>query len=201
MNTTTAEIKNLNDRLYRAARKAGREFEQALHYAHVEITSWGSSTPYVTWNHDHEPSDDIEPLDFRAIDRAKAWLKAALAAASPWQITINFSEAGEQWHGRSFATFTEIDSALAEIACKAPKGGAYDKTDVTVEHLPSGEEYSTRIDVQSSLEQAPPRLRQHMLDYCNSMLTGRGAKFMAEHQPEKLAEAQQNARLWIGLLS
>lgn len=112
MNTTTAAntIKSLNSRLYAAAAKAGAEFEQALRYAHVEVTSWKSDEPYITWNYDHEPSEDVAPLDQGAIGRAKLWLEKALTAASPWQIEITFTEAGDSYCGK-FGTFGQVEGS------------------------------------------------------------------------------------------
>ncbi len=69
------------------------------------------------------------------------------AARSTYRVEFDFSESPFKFKPR-YGSLAEFDADLQAAALLAPRGGAYDKTFYKVVHVPTGEVWDARLDLQ-----------------------------------------------------
>jgi len=69
------------------------------------------------------------------------------AARSTYRVEFDFSESAFKFKPR-YDSLAEFDSDLQAAALLAPRSGAYDKTYYKVVHVPTGDVWDARLDLQ-----------------------------------------------------
>lgn len=96
------------------------------------------------------------------------------AARSAFRVDFDFSESTFKFKPR-YGSLAEFDKDLRAAALLAPEGGAYDKTYYKVVHLPTGEVWEARLDIQHPSEHGgkPLSVAARIESYCKHMLASK----------------------------
>jgi hypothetical protein len=114
---------------------------------------------------------------------------AKKAGRSAFRVEFDFSESAFKFKQR-YESLAEFDKDLRAAALLAPRGGAYDKTYYKVVHIPSGETWEARLDIQHPSEHGgkPLSVAARIESFCKRML--------ASDHP-RTPDAEAGYRRWL----
>ena len=109
------------------------------------------------------------------------------AARSVYRVEFDFSESPFKFKPR-YDSLAEFDADLRAAALLAPRGGAYDKTFYKVVHVPTGDVWDARLDLQHPSSQGGKKVSvaARIESYCKRMLASNYPR-----TPEEAAEYQR----------
>lgn len=96
------------------------------------------------------------------------------AGRSAFRVEFDFSESSFRFKP-SYDSLAAFDADLRAAALLAPRGGAYDKTYYKVVHVPTGDVWDARLDVQHPSEHGGKALSvaARIESYCKQMLASK----------------------------
>jgi len=111
------------------------------------------------------------------------------AARSTYRVEFDFSESPFKFK-RRYDSLAKFDADLQAAALLAPRGGAYDKTFYKVVHVPTGDVWDARLDLQHPSHQGGKKVSvaARIESYCKRML--------ASDYP-RTPEEEAGYRLWL----
>ena len=111
------------------------------------------------------------------------------AARSAYRVEFDFSESSFKFK-RRYDSLAEFDADLQAAALLAPRDGAYDKTFYKVVHIPTGDVWDARLDLQHPSRHGGQKVSvaARIESFCKRML--------ASNLP-RTAEDEAGYRLWL----
>ena len=111
------------------------------------------------------------------------------AARSAYRVEFDFSESAFKFKPR-YDSLAAFDADLQAAALLAPRSGAYDKTYYKVVHVPSGDVWDARLDLQHPSRHGSKKVSvaARIESFCKRMLTS---------DLPRTAEAEAGYRRWL----